>query len=506
MSQNHILVKNENEANRFASKVMLYTIAFVVLVYLLDVAGIFIVPVDTMTIAMSLAAICLALPAIIVFGFKKQDKWVKFVITTAASVMVFIITILLSWHAVLMFVFPLAISSLYFSRKLSWYTAILSLVSQSFAQYLSLSSVIKDQNLSTPYEMVVYGIAPRAIEFMAISIIIIILSKRTRNMLRNVMGAEEQADLLNRMLAVTNKAKEVSGVLSESVRKLSIITDSAAKANEQIAENTQKIASGTESTVRFMDVALTEVANISGNLNRIAQESTDISQISQQMRMLNEDSGKAIQSAAREMLSISEATIESKELVARLKEKSIEISRFAEIITGISEQTNMLALNAAIESARAGEQGRGFAVVAGEIRNLAEQSQKAASDISDLIVEINVDTEKASNAMDTSATLVSNGLGIIKEAGSTFGRLSEFGARMYGRIAEVSAETGNAAASSNQMVELVEEIKAINSKNLAELHEIAAAVEQQLASMQQVTSSVSSIEGMANELLETVNN
>ncbi len=147
--------------------------------------------------------------------------------------------------------------------------------------------------------------------------------------------------------------------------------------------------------------------------------------ISLNTRDIAEKGADVIQQSAIGMREIAADIDGSSQLIAKLGERSQQITTIVNTIRGIADQTNLLALNAAIEAARAGEQGRGFAVVADEVRQLAARTSGSTAEISGMIAMIQDETRQAIDSMDGTRDRAAQGVELANRAGMVIVQIRE---------------------------------------------------------------------------------
>jgi methyl-accepting chemotaxis protein len=292
--------------------------------------------------------------------------------------------------------------------------------------------------------------------------------------------------------------------VASSAEELMASAEQTNSATNQIATAIQEVASGAEiqgknteesaNAVNEMAIGFEKVADTTSNVAESALDTT------RQAMLGNELLLKVID----QMKSINTSTNETNVVIKELNNKSTQISKIIDVITGIADQTNLLALNAAIESARAGEHGKGFAVVADEVRKLAEQSRQSASQIANLIQVIQQDTLEVVEMTNKGATEVVKGMELVDETGKTFDEILKSIENVSSEIQEVSAISEEMSANVEQVNSSIAEVTRLARLSVETTGEIASASQEQLASMEEVATSSSSLAKSAEELRELV--
>lgn len=436
--QNGVLTENEKQANKLAAKVMRITFVIFTLIYIMNVIGVFIVDHTVMTIAYIGGGILLLLPTLLVIILKNEAYYVKYINVICAAIFVMLLSITLTFHVVALYVYPIAIASLYFSKRLNIVATVFTVVGISAGQMIAfyLPTTV-DDNFVVLKKAVVYGVIPRALVVIAVAAIFTMLCDRTASLLSNLMGAEEQKHMYEKMQRMQESAARTSEEMFAMVKELSEITEASLKANRRIEEESENLLLGSTENKNAVENAEERIRDITGELAELSDMNHRTALLTDDIGKSTKENQKRMDDATVSMEEIHNSTNECKQIITNLGEKSKEIIGIVKTITNISGQTNILALNASIEAARAGEHGRGFSVVAGQIQKLAEETKTAVENIGTIVGVVVKETEDAVVAMEKNEAYARKGTENIRKANETSTRITSYNEELAGKIYDI---------------------------------------------------------------------
>ncbi|GAB6095036.1 hypothetical protein JCM14469_12880 [Desulfatiferula olefinivorans] len=260
-----------------------------------------------------------------------------------------------------------------------------------------------------------------------------------------MVDVKERSDNDTLMAALNGMIHSLKQVMTEVNQASGYV----AAGSQQMSSTSGQIAAGASEQASSIEEVSSSMEEMSANIRQNAENAQQTEAIAVQT---SKDAQKGGEAVAR--------------TVAAMKQIAEKIS----IIEEISRQTNMLALNAAIEAARAGEHGKGFAVVAGAVRKLAERSQTAAGEISQLSM---------------------TSVGIAEEAGQMLTKIVPDIARTAELVQEINAASSEQDSGASQINSAIDQLNSVIQQNSSASEEMSSTAEELSAQAEQLRNIIS---------------
>lgn len=305
--------------------------------------------------------------------------------------------------------------------------------------------------------------------------------------------SKELSEIVKSIQTSSKEVSDFSELMNESMSRIAETVSSVNLAVEDIAKGATSQATETMQANNqvaqigdAIEVAVTEVENLSVSAKKMDEYSIDADKTLQELLIISKEADDAIN--------------EIKKQTNETNVSAQQIQKATDMITAIASQTNLLSLNASIEAARAGEAGKGFAVVADEIRQLADQCRTSAEEIRDAVATLIINSDTSVKTMNNVSESIVTQNDKLDETLKVFAALGAEVSAVMKAVKGITVQTKNLADLREGVVNIVEGLAAIAEENAAGAQETSASMYEVGTILEECTRQTQELVGLKEEL------
>ena len=334
---------------------------------------------------------------------------------------------------------------------------------------------------------------------------------------------EEHAGLVQSLLEATRETGDATSDISGGAGVIQEAVEATLSSVGQISVSIEEVSGSLKALNDFIEKSVSSMTEIRFTVNAVEENSEQSHSMSETVKGRAEEGVQAVSQVLEGMEGIETSVSQAEEIIGQLSGKSAEIGNITQVITDITQKTNLLALNAAIIASQAGEHGRSFAVVADEIRSLAQESASSTDEINRIIEEIQSFIATTVDHIGSTRRLVDDGVGQgkvmadalqqifdssvsamemsddIRKSNQEVSGAIESVTKSIEELSEMSAQVSNAsreeAEGAKSIVSAVENVKSMTE-------DMVRATEKQVTSTRQIESAVDKVADMAKRIFD----
>ncbi len=295
--------------------------------------------------------------------------------------------------------------------------------------------------------------------------------------------AGSAANMVGNTKKLVKKVSKATGELEKSSNDVETVSNAITNYSNKITEAIGEINEGINRQSAHAQECVTRTNVLSDEIQEVGKVVENVELLVNETEGMINKGMEIVGMLGKRAEETTEITSRVGESIETLKKESEIINTFVETITSISVQTNLLSLNASIEAARAGAAGKGFAVVAEEIRKLADDSAKAAGEISNNVSHIMMQTVNSVEQADQARNMVAQQGKAVENVVNVFGSMNQKLNQLVEGLREIVTSIGRADEERNDTLQAVMNISDIIEDTANRAETVNTIAEQLLANV-----------------------